>query len=58
VKWTEFIFDRGVYVDENTSRPANVRGVSRKPRALQQGANLTVKKATAFLIVLASLSGG
>ena len=31
------IFARGVYVGENTSHPANVRGISRKPRALQQG---------------------
>ena len=48
----ESIFGRGVYVDENTSHPANVRGGSRKPRALQQGANLIVKKAAAFLTVL------
>jgi len=47
----ESIFGRGVYVDENTAHPANVRGVSRKPRALQQGANSFVKKASAFLTV-------
>ena len=45
------VFDGGVYVGKNTSRPANVRGVPRKPRALRQGANPIAKKATAFLAV-------
>ena len=39
----EFVFGRGVYVDENTSRPANVRtdrlwrAVSALPRAVFAG---------------------
>ena len=44
------IFGRGVYVDENTSRPANVR-VDRYQRvtsALQQGANLLSKNPQVF----------
>jgi hypothetical protein len=50
-KWMEFIFGRGVYVDENTSRPANVRvgRCWRTTSALQQGAKPFVKKAAAFL---------
>ena len=47
-KESSIIFGRGVYVDENTSRPANVRGVSRKPRALRQGASLIGEKRRFF----------
>jgi hypothetical protein len=49
----EFIFGRGVYVDENTSHPANVRigRLRRTMSALQQGAKSFVKKAAAFLTV-------
>jgi hypothetical protein len=40
-----------MYVDENTSHPANVRigRVQRTMSALQQGAKPFVKKAAAFL---------
>ena len=36
-------FDRGVYVDKNTFRSANVRGVSCKLRALRSAAAFSIK---------------
>ena len=44
------IFGRGVYVDENTSRPANVRigRCWRTMRALRQGANFLSKNPQVF----------
>ena len=53
------IFDRGVYVDENTARPANVRigRYGRTMSAMRQGADLIVEKPAGFSTVSAAFSG-
>ena len=43
-----FVFDRGVYVGENTSRPANVRAASSAAACAAAGRNLSVEKGFAF----------
>ena len=43
-----FVFDRGVYVGENTSRPANVRAASSAVACAAAGRNLSVEKGFAF----------